>query len=106
MWHSWLEWTDLLDVIFRRDYGKQVSVAGVKKKGKSGRVQKTCRLRHGLRLLMALAVPEQKNQEHNDGEHEPPEVAASSGGAAHWNVCHTYVVDTISSGNVCPRVES
>ncbi len=97
MWHSPLE----MDVIFRRDYGKQVSVAGAMKKGKSGRVQKTSRFGHGFGQLVTLAIPQEQNQKDDDREHEPSEVATRRCGATHWNVCHTYVVDTISVRNVC-----
>jgi hypothetical protein len=49
-----------LDVIFRRDYGKQVSVAGGKKKGKSNRVQKARRpTPQGFTILVALKIPHQ-----------------------------------------------
>jgi hypothetical protein len=49
-----------LDVIFRRDYGKQVSVAGGKKKGKSNRVQKARRPPpQGFSILVALKIPHQ-----------------------------------------------
>ena len=60
-----------------------MSVAAIKKKGKS-RMKKTRRpLRQGLGVLVALEVPQQQYEEENDCEHQNAEVVPGCIGAAH-----------------------
>jgi hypothetical protein len=67
--HLWI-----LDVLFRRESGKQVSVAGEWEKGKSEPVRQSgWPLRKLLRAPVIGEIPHEQDEECYDGQHEGPE---------------------------------
>jgi hypothetical protein len=80
-----------------------VSVAGKKKKGKSGHVQHALRAgRHWSGVLVALEIEQQQNEKHDDSQHEDAKTFSSAIRASCWYAFNHLLIKHENLAGIAP----